>query len=635
MQHRRGVMSQAISKTRLHVFRILMLSFPLLFFALLESGLRYFDYGEELALFVPVAEGHADADYLQVNPAVAKRYFSRVGRTPRPAHELFLKEKPANSYRIFVMGGSTAAGWPYPNNAMFSRILKQRLSDVFPNRHLEIINTGIAAVNSFTLLDFIDEIVAQQPDAILIYAGHNEFYGALGAASSESLGQSRWLVNTYLSLLHFKTVQGLRDLFITLGQWLNVETIDFSGYPTLMGRMIGEQSVPYNDAVYRRARAHYRENMHDILQRAHEVGVPVVVSELVSNVRDQAPFISVETEGYPQADAVYEHARQLEDEGEYDLARTAYYRAKDLDALRFRATEEFNEVIHQVAATFEVPVVPMKRYFEQASPNGLIGNNLMLEHLHPKVEGYHLLAEAFFDSLREHRFISDHWDESRIRPAAFYAARWPVSELDRAIGHLRVIHLMDNWPFSPLDAPGNAFERYQPSNQVETLAYKVVQRQMSFKQAHVELAMHYTANEKRGLALREYRALISAAPYDAAQYLIAAKGMLDAREFDAALTMLHRSLKLKNSAIANKWIGQVLMQQRRSQEALAYLEAATGGRPNDPHLHFMIGAAYVFGNQQQKAREKLSQLSALSPNFPGIAELQRMIEARWPQQDEG
>jgi len=628
-------MSQAISKTKLHLFRILMLSFPLLFFAVLESGLRYFDYGEELALFVPVAEGYADADYLRVNPAVAQRYFSRVGRTPRPAHELFLKDKPANTYRIFVMGGSTAAGWPYPNNAMFSRILQQRLGNVFPDRYIEVVNTGIAAVNSFTLLDFIDEIIEQQPDAILIYAGHNEFYGALGAASNESLGRSRWVINSYLSLLRFKTVQGLRDLFLGLKEWSGTEPIDFSSYPTLMGRMIGDQHVPYNDTAYLRAKEYFQANLEAILQQAGDAEIPVIISELVSNLRDQPPFVSVKTDDYPPADAVYEQARKLEEEEQHERARTEYYRAKDLDALRFRATEEFNEVIHQVAAGFGAPVVPMKRYFEQASPNGIIGAGLMLEHLHPNVEGSHLLADGFFDSLREHGFISDHWDESRIRPAAFYAEQWPVSELDRTLGRLRVIHLMDNWPFTPLDSPGSAFDHFQPSNEAEALAYRVEKRQISFERAHIELAIHYAKEGKHALALREYQALIGAAPYDAGKYLIAAKGMLDMRRYDAALPLLHASLKLKDTAIANKWIGQVLMQQRRSQEALAYLEAATGGRPNDPHLHFMIGAAYVFGNHQQKAREKLSQLSVLSPDFPGIAELQGMIEARWPQQDEG
>ena len=57
------------------------------------------------------------------------------------ANDLFLKEKPKNGYRIFVMGGSTAAGYPYGENLMFSRILNKSLSVTFPEKKIEVINT--------------------------------------------------------------------------------------------------------------------------------------------------------------------------------------------------------------------------------------------------------------------------------------------------------------------------------------------------------------------------------------------------------------------------------------------------------------------------------------------------------------
>ena len=78
---------------------------------------------------------------------------------------LFLKEKPANGYRIFVLGGSTTAGFPYGNNLDFARILNRRLSDQFPEKKIEIINCAMTAVNTYTVLDLMDEILEQQPDA--------------------------------------------------------------------------------------------------------------------------------------------------------------------------------------------------------------------------------------------------------------------------------------------------------------------------------------------------------------------------------------------------------------------------------------------------------------------------------------
>ena len=57
-----------------------------------------------------------------------------------------------------------------------------------------------------------DEVIEHNPDLLLIYAGHNEYYGALGVGSTESIGNARWLVKTYLNLCDFK--HSLTILFI-------------------------------------------------------------------------------------------------------------------------------------------------------------------------------------------------------------------------------------------------------------------------------------------------------------------------------------------------------------------------------------------------------------------------------------
>ena len=85
--------------------------------------------------------------------------------------------------RIIVQGGSTAAGWPYGFGASLAGMLQQRLQATLPRRNIEVITTAMTAVNSYTLMDFAEEIIAQQPDAVLIYAGHNEYLGVLGVGS--------------------------------------------------------------------------------------------------------------------------------------------------------------------------------------------------------------------------------------------------------------------------------------------------------------------------------------------------------------------------------------------------------------------------------------------------------------------
>ena len=624
-------MPENLSKSRLRVFRVLLFAFPVIFFLLLEGGLRFSDYGQNLDLFIPVEPGFADQQYMQVNPDVAMRYFTRVDRTPRPTYEMFLKKKPANGYRIFMMGGSTMAGWPFPNNVMSSRVLNQRLSDAFPDRNIEIVNVGIAAVNSYTLLDFVDEILAQKPDAILIYAGHNEFYGALGAASVESVGNVRWIINTYLWLLHFKTVQWLRDVFNAASHWASDKAANKTSYdetyPTLMSRMIAN-TVAYDSISYRLAERNYRENLRAIMDRFTRAGVPVMISELVSNIRDMAPFVSAETAGQPAASTVFQQARALEQQGKYDEARAAYYKAKDLDAMRFRAPEDFNAVIHQVAEEYDIPVVPMKAVFEAASPHGLIGSDLILEHLHPNATGYMLLADAFFESMRQHGFITKQWDATLIKPAAWYAEHWPVTELDRALGMLRTLNLMDYWPFRPPSEPGHAFADFKPSSRAEAFAYRVEKRELPYLNAHFELGKSYAAEGQHELALREYEAVIASAPYDVEPYLAAAMELLRDQQFDAALNLLRSSLEIKDTPLANKWIGQILMYFRKPHDAVPYLEKAARQYPDDPRLLYNLGGAYAFDGQKDRAREILAQLERLRPDYPSTPKLKNLIETQ-------
>lgn len=557
-------MSKIISSRRLYLFFALAFSIPLLFFILLETGLRVAGYDDTQQLFIAPTGDTANGAYLTINPSIARRYFPQQGFVPQPPNDLFRKQKPGNGYRIFVLGESTTGGWPYPENVMFSRLLEQRLADAFPGKYVEVVNTGIAAVSSYTLLDFMGEILRQKPDAILIYAGHNEFYGALGAASTQSLGQSRWLITSYLHLLQLRTVQFIRNGVNEFARRLHA-TSDQKP-TTLMERMIGDKSIPYGSPTYQLAKANYAANLRDILQAANGAGVPVLISELVSNIRDHKPFVSVDDGKNPPADIVYAQAQVLEQAQQFDQAKAAYTRAKDLDGMRFRAPEEFNAVIHKVATEFNVPVVPMKSYFEKESPHGIIGASLMLEHLHPNTDGYLLMSEAFFDAMQQHKFISANWDTSKILSAASYRQSWPVTGFDRAFGELRIISLTDHAPYPPKSPGQPSIDNFQPRNKAEELAFKQFKGEFSYLGGHVKMAEYLEAEGKHELALREYYALISAMPYSIESYLPA----LNARkvtpgDFEAAHRYL-RQLERLDIAEPGKLaaLQRVLEQQEKS-----------------------------------------------------------------------
>jgi len=81
-------------------------------------------------------------------------------------------------------------------------------------------------------------VIEQHPDLIIIYAGHNEYYGALGVGSMESVGDTRFIVKTVLWLNRVKTFQLLRNIIKSVdGLFSRPVQTD----ATLMARMSQEQ----------------------------------------------------------------------------------------------------------------------------------------------------------------------------------------------------------------------------------------------------------------------------------------------------------------------------------------------------------------------------------------------------------
>src|SRR4030042_1973809 len=83
----------------------------------------------------------------------------------------------------------------------------------------------------------------------------------------------------------------------------------------------------------------------------------------------------------------------------FKKALDLYYKAKDLDYIRFRASEDINLIINELSEEYDACRVPMLSWFQNNSANRLIGNNLMTEHVHPNIDGIFLMAEAFFTEI--------------------------------------------------------------------------------------------------------------------------------------------------------------------------------------------------------------------------------------------
>ena len=180
------------------------------------------------------------------------------------------------------MGGSSAAGYPYTPNGDFGLYIKKKLEILYPEQEIEIINISLTATNSYTIRDLLPGVIDQNPDLILFYAGHNEYYGAYGVGSMESIGQSRSIVNFVLSLEKFKTFNLLRDFLKWIQGIFSISDSDgaLQKSGTLMSRMVRDQTILYNSEVYNLGIEQFDGNLNDILSMCKENNIPVIISTL-------------------------------------------------------------------------------------------------------------------------------------------------------------------------------------------------------------------------------------------------------------------------------------------------------------------------------------------------------------------
>ncbi|MEO0293876.1 MAG: hypothetical protein ABIN61_06620 [candidate division WOR-3 bacterium] len=593
--------SSQIAPWKRILFVFFLFLIPVFIFMFLEGILRILNYGGDLRLFISAPE--EVSDYYRCNPDVGKRYFYRQVTVPDPPKDLFLKKKPKNGYRIFVLGESTTAGFPYGNNLMFPRILWRRLQDTFPGMHIEVVNTAMAAINSYALLDFMDEIVKYKPDLILIYAGHNEFYGALGVCSFESPTQSRLIAKVYLRIVHLRLFLLLRDLISKIkGLFSKGKTKEFEDFTaTLMERIVGKEDIPFGSDLYERGKEQFRRNLEDILKLAKRTKVPVVLSELVSNFRGQPPFKSAKGGNFPLAEEVYKEAQNLEAQGNYKKAKELYVRAKDLDCLRFRAPEDFNLIIHELALKYKTPVVPMKKIFEENSPNGIIGDELMLDHLHPNVKGYFLMADGFYRTLQKEGYISEKWDSSKVKDIEFYERDWGITELDTIYGNLSIRWLKGGWPFQPKELQNTSLKNFIPRNKIDSVALQVlIDEKIGIEVGHLKLAHYYEDRREYEKAYKEYKALIYTIPHEVMFYEGAAKMLIELKKEEEAISVLEESLKIINFDFAIKWLTHLYLKKGDIEKALMYLDEASSTLKKDREFLNTLAHVYIVSGQFDK-----------------------------------
>ncbi len=648
------------------LFFTFVIAFPFLLLALLELALRLFHYGPDISLFTTEMIG--GRTYSIMNHDVKHRYFSRVAFSPNTSPDYFLNPKPPGTYRIFCLGGSTTVGFPYSYVGSFSTFLRDRLHAIFPEKNIEIINLGMTATNSFTVLDIAREVVDLQPDLFIVYDGHNEFYGALGIASHESLGGSRWLTLAYLRLIHIKAFILLRNTFTTVAGFFKPASTPEEG-GTMMERLARGQYIPYASTTYQNALKIFKANMLELTEICSSHNISLILTSQVSNVRDQPPFVSEENstitldrlstfntafnagltlwmEGHPdsaleqfyksaaidslRADVHYQIARCLGSLGQETNARREYIAARDYDKLRFRASSDFNTAILGMNNNDRTVAVDMEAAFMHEAPDSTIGNDLILEHLHPNARGYFTIAKEYARAMREHQFLAS-TEEWQSRDTISDATLWqhqPMTELDERYAQRRIDILTSGWPFKPQSSHQHAIPE---GDTLGRIVEQVVDARLTWEQGHVAAAEHYERRGDLEKAEKEYQAVMNQVPLNVSSYFRLSHLYIQQSRIDDARRVLLESLKIERSAFASRALGGIELNSGNPAEAVPYLAQAfalSEGVDERSDAGFFYALALTRAGKPELAVTPLQQVLAINPKFKPARDLLRKIGSK-------
>lgn len=426
---------------------VLLLVIPFILFAAVEGYLRYSGYGFESELFV--AKEVRGQEMYFLNPYLKEKYqFTGRFTEFNPITAVRMKrEKAPGDFRVFCLGGSTTQGYPYASNGSFPSFLEGMLNLAQSRKNVEVVNLGVTAMNSHGVLDFMRMVPEYEPDLILVYMGHNEFFGALGSASNLFFSDNRHIIKAYLRLQELKTYLLLRDLINRLRASMREEKPLTT---TLMKEIVRVKSIPVESPLRETTYENFRGNLREILSIARENRIPVVVATVVSNLKDFKPFDYEKSPPENNAQLFFDRGRSYLAEGRRDEALRAFIAAKDKDTIPFRAPSEINQGIREVAGEMEVQVLDLEKTMNLQAGDGVLGKPEFIEHLHPTFIGNYIIAANFarvvFGGMHLRAEKSVNYLDPRT--VELVKERAGFTGVDVLIAEQRIRPLVGEWPFN-------------------------------------------------------------------------------------------------------------------------------------------------------------------------------------------
>jgi tetratricopeptide (TPR) repeat protein len=616
-----------------------------------EAILRIVSPRQEQALVSTVT--YDGIRWHKINRSFLKKYFSSSDvLIPELKEDQFRIDRTKNSIRIFCLGESSMFGVPYQITANIPGMIRKQLRHLYPDREVEVINAAASAINSSVILDLAGDITALEPDLVLVYLGHNEFYGPGGVGAS-------WLEKKLPFLTDAKNAANSLALVRTIDSLTTSPKKASVREMTLMQQVSNDTKVPLASADAERVFSIYESNLRGMITLLQQKHIPVMFSTAASNL-SFPPFeyasLGANSEGeiistFRNGDATALEQRlttlyskdstnafvnywlgQTEAKlGKFDEARRFLIRAKDEDLLKFRAPERTNAILRSVCRELHVPYIDADSLLRALSPHGISDSTLFWEHVHPNAYGYYCIASLFVSEMRSFNLLPPPRTNAPRQRLPFQTDSLSICPVDLAFGDRSMRNLTSHWPFRNYTVTPAVLNT---ADDVLTGIVENMYRSIFvWDEACYRSAEHFERLGKMREAQTTYEAVLEEYPYNFyARYRLGSLFNLmgrpkDAiREFDAAL--------VSNPAYTHARVERGLTNVNfgRLDAALADFEEAgklDASGETSAGASIAYGKAVVYANKKQYAlaMKYIDEALELAPGYGSAMQLRARVMA--------
>lgn len=583
---------------------ILALGFLIVAFGTVELGLRLFGYGHAPG-FWKKEEGNNGRSWIRENWWVTAPFFApELVRRPQPFR--LTERKTATSYRVFVLGSSAAMGDPEPSFSI-SRVLEVMLHSAYPKIDFEVVNAAITAINSHVVRGIAQDCAKLEPDLFFVYEGNNEVIGPFGPGTVFTpFLQAPWAVRSAIYLRGLRTGQALTALARKSGR--------ASGTPEEWGgmQMFLQHEIASDDPRLGTTERMFEANLRAIARAGTEAGATVIFGTVLTNQKDFSPFLSRHRANFDPAqlaqwtaaftagsaasttadweaaerdfraavaadgdfaESHFQLGRVLLRVGRAPEAKAEFQRALDQDVLRFRTDSRLNDAIRRVAGSAGkgVELVDLVRAAEAKTPGGILGDEMLYEHVHLSFRGTYIVASELFRTV-----TSDLRRRGRLSEQDLLAAPLSADEVRAQL----------------------AFTTYEQA---------MIGKEMLARLKRAPFTSQSTNDERiAGFSRRDARA----------------SQLLEQPESAGAIFSIYEQAIARQPKdwILHRNYGMALVAMNRAAPGKAQLLKALEIIPDDPDTVYALILAHRQLDEKSDAARRTEELRKLAPNFPGLEE---------------